>query len=92
MESSGLGNFSGSLAPLAEGSGLINLLGDWIFKRVDSDILALDGAMPPELTISINLSPLQFSQANFWRPQNPACTAAIEQRDRTRVDRGCGDV
>ncbi len=52
-------------APLAEGSGLINLLGDWIFKRVDSDILALDGAMPPELTISINLSPLQFSQANF---------------------------
>ena len=52
-------------APLAEGSGLISLLGDWIFKRVDSDILALDGAMPPELTISINLSPLQFSQANF---------------------------
>jgi len=52
-------------APLAEGSGLINVLGDWIFKRVDSDILALDGAMPPELTISINLSPLQFSQANF---------------------------
>ena len=66
VESPGIGLISPAVfAPLAEGSGLINLLGDWIFKRVDSDILALDGAMPPELTISINLSPLQFSQANF---------------------------
>ncbi len=52
-------------APLAEGSGLINMLGDWIFARVDGDILALDGALPSNIIISINLSPLQFSQSNF---------------------------
>ncbi|MDG2443456.1 MAG: EAL domain-containing protein [Luminiphilus sp.] len=51
--------------PLAEGSGLISQLGDWIFKRVDSDIQTLKGVFPSYLTISINLSPLQFTQANF---------------------------
>ena len=52
-------------APLAEASGLINLLGDWIFNRVDSDIQGLSGALPSDITVSINLSPLQFTQANF---------------------------
>ena len=50
---------------LAEGSGLISQLGDWIFKRVDSDIQTLKGVFPSYLTVSINLSPLQFTQANF---------------------------
>ena len=61
-----LGAISPALfAPLAEGSGLISQLGDWIFKRVDSDIQSLQDTMPSHLTISINLSPLQFTQANF---------------------------
>ncbi|MDG1064941.1 MAG: EAL domain-containing protein [Luminiphilus sp.] len=61
-----LGAISPALfAPLAEGSGLISQLGDWIFKRVDSDIQALKKVFPSYLTISINLSPLQFTQANF---------------------------
>ena len=61
-----LGAISPALfAPLAEGSGLISQLGDWIFKRVDSDIQTLKGVFPSYLTISINLSPLQFTQANF---------------------------
>ena len=61
-----LGAISPALfTPLAEGSGLISQLGDWIFKRVDSDIQTLKGVFPSYLTISINLSPLQFTQANF---------------------------
>ena len=61
-----LGAISPALfAPLAEGSGLISQLGDWIFKRVDSDIQTLKEFFPSYLTISINLSPLQFTQANF---------------------------
>lgn len=61
-----LGAISPALfAPLAEGSGLISQLGDWIFKRVDSDIQTLKGVFPSYLTVSINLSPLQFTQANF---------------------------
>lgn len=61
-----LGAISPALfAPLAEGSGLISQLGDWIFKRVDSDIQTLKEVFPSYLTISINLSPLQFTQANF---------------------------
>ncbi len=61
-----LGAISPALfAPLAEGSGLISQLGDWIFKRVDSDIQTLKEVFPSHLTISINLSPLQFTQANF---------------------------
>ena len=61
-----LGAISPALfAPLAEGSGLISQLGDWIFKRVDSDIQTLKDVFPSHLTISINLSPLQFTQANF---------------------------
>ena len=61
-----LGAISPALfAPLAEGSGLISQLGDWIFKRVDSDIQTLKEDFPSYLTISINLSPLQFTQANF---------------------------
>ncbi|MDG2136726.1 MAG: EAL domain-containing protein [Luminiphilus sp.] len=61
-----LGAISPALfAPLAEGSGLISQLGDWIFKRVDSDIQSLNDVLPSYLTISINLSPLQFTQANF---------------------------
>ena len=61
-----LGAISPALfTPLAEGSGLISQLGDWIFKRVDSDIQTLKGVFPSYLTVSINLSPLQFTQANF---------------------------
>ena len=61
-----LGAISPALfTPLAEGSGLISQLGDWIFKRVDSDIQTLKEVFPSYLTISINLSPLQFTQANF---------------------------
>jgi predicted signal transduction protein with EAL and GGDEF domain len=76
-----LGAISPALfAPLAEGSGLISQLGDWIFKRVDSDIQSLNDVLPSYLTISINLSPLQFTQANFpGDTQTSPERAAIKQ-------------
>lgn len=51
--------------PVAERSGLISPLGDWILRRVHRDARLAAGKFPPNIAISINLSPLQFSQSNF---------------------------
>ena len=55
----------GVFAPLAEESGLINQLGDWIFKRIEQDFTEQAEPALEEITVCINLSPLQFSQADF---------------------------
>lgn len=55
----------GVFAPLAEESGLINQLGDWIFQRIERDFSEQPTHVFKELTVSINLSPLQFTQADF---------------------------
>ena len=51
--------------PVAERSGLISPLGDWILRRVQRDAKFAAGKFPPNIAISINLSPLQFTQSNF---------------------------
>jgi diguanylate cyclase (GGDEF)-like protein len=51
--------------PVAERSGLISPIGDWILRRVHRDAKFAAGKFPPNIAISINLSPLQFSQSNF---------------------------
>lgn len=51
--------------PVAERTGLIVPLGDWIMRQVDQDANRLSENFPKSATISINLSPLQFSQTNF---------------------------
>ncbi len=51
--------------PIAEASGLITPLGNWILRRVNQDALAAGNHFPRNVAISINLSPLQFSQSNF---------------------------
>ncbi len=51
--------------PVAERSGLINELGDWILNQLNEDAKAHIGKLPSKLTLAVNLSPLQFNQSNF---------------------------
>lgn len=51
--------------PVAERSGLINVLGDWILNQVNADAKAFAGQLPSKMSLAINLSPLQFEQSNF---------------------------
>jgi diguanylate cyclase (GGDEF)-like protein len=57
--------------PLAEETGLISALGDWIIQRSFSQIAVWRSMHDERLTLNINLSPLQFRQremlTHFWR-------------------------
>ena len=46
---------------VAEHSGLIIELGGWVLRRA-----CLDGKAWPDLTVSVNVSPLQFRRADFF--------------------------
>jgi diguanylate cyclase (GGDEF)-like protein len=46
--------------PVAEHSGLIIELGEWMLRRA-----CLDGAAWPGLTVAVNVSPLQFRRSDF---------------------------
>ena len=46
--------------PIAEHSGLIVELGEWMLRRA-----CIDGKGWPDLTIAVNVSPLQFRRSDF---------------------------
>ncbi|HET7681716.1 MAG TPA: EAL domain-containing protein [Xanthobacteraceae bacterium] len=46
--------------PVAEDSGLITALGEWVLRRA-----CLDGKSWPGTTVSVNVSPLQFRRTDF---------------------------
>jgi diguanylate cyclase (GGDEF)-like protein len=46
--------------PVAEHSGLIIELGEWVLRRA-----CIDGKAWPKLTVAVNVSPLQFRRADF---------------------------
>jgi EAL domain-containing protein (putative c-di-GMP-specific phosphodiesterase class I) len=46
--------------PIAEESGLIHALGDWVFKQALHDLVAIRAAAGADFQISINVSPYQF--------------------------------
>jgi len=46
--------------PIAENSGLIIELGEWVLRRA-----CLDGKAWPGITVAVNVSPLQFRRADF---------------------------
>lgn len=46
--------------PIAEESGLIHALGDWVFKQALHDLAAIRAAAGSDFQISINVSPYQF--------------------------------
>jgi diguanylate cyclase (GGDEF)-like protein len=46
--------------PIAEDSGLINALGEWVLRQA-----CLDGKTWPGITVAVNVSPLQFRRTDF---------------------------
>jgi diguanylate cyclase len=46
--------------PIAENSGLIVQLGEWVLRRA-----CLDGKAWPDITVAVNVSPLQFRRTEF---------------------------
>jgi EAL domain-containing protein (putative c-di-GMP-specific phosphodiesterase class I) len=51
--------------PLAEETGLIIPIGEWILRTACQQIAALQIELNREIAVAINLSPLQFQQKNF---------------------------
>ncbi len=47
--------------PLAEESGLINSIGEWVLRRACADA----AGWPPQLKVAANLSPVQFRRGNL---------------------------
>lgn len=50
---------------LAEDSGIILAIGDWVLRTAIADVLAWDAAGLPPLTLAVNLSAVQFMQADL---------------------------
>jgi diguanylate cyclase (GGDEF)-like protein len=50
----------GEFIPIAEESGLITALGEWVLRRA-----CLDGKSWPGTTVAVNVSPLQFRRTDF---------------------------
>jgi diguanylate cyclase (GGDEF)-like protein/PAS domain S-box-containing protein len=50
--------------PLAEDSGLINDIGDWVFHTAAQQVAMWRQSLHPEFQISINKSPIQFLDVN----------------------------
>jgi diguanylate cyclase (GGDEF)-like protein/PAS domain S-box-containing protein len=51
--------------PLAEETGLIVPIGEWVFKTACRESKALQDELGMDLTVSVNLSPRQFQQRNL---------------------------
>jgi diguanylate cyclase (GGDEF)-like protein len=51
--------------PLAEESGLIGLIGDWVLGQASAQAAAWNRELDTPLTIAINISPRQFAQPRF---------------------------
>lgn len=51
--------------PLAEASGLIIALGDWVLREACQELLRLQALGYPEMRMSVNVSSLQFRQPDF---------------------------
>ena len=51
--------------PLAEETGLIIPIGEWILKTACKEVAALQSELQREIMLAVNISPRQFQQKNF---------------------------
>ncbi len=56
----------GEFIPLAEESGLIVPLGEWVFRRVCMDLMAWDREGGAPIDFSVNISPKQLHREDFY--------------------------
>nr|WP_242473183.1 EAL domain-containing protein [Rhodoferax fermentans] len=63
----------GEFIPVAESSGLIGALGEWVFQQAADQVQAWRASLHPDFQISINKSPVQFENPD------PLATPWIEQ-------------
>ena len=54
-----------SFIPLAEQTGQITPIGEWVMQRACEDMVAFNGAHGTSYTIAVNISPVQFHGRNF---------------------------
>lgn len=71
----------GRFVHVAEGSGLIVQLGAWILRRA-----CRDGAKWPGLTVSVNVSPMQFHEPDFVEFVEATARAAGMPLDRLELE------
>lgn len=55
----------GLFIPIAEETGQIIALGQWVIERAARDFLKLQPQLPEHCRIAVNLSPMQFHRPNF---------------------------
>ncbi len=55
----------GVFIPLAEQTGQIIEIGQWILRRACSDMMALQGQGVQPIPVAVNISPLQFARPSF---------------------------
>ncbi|GAC1383391.1 MAG: EAL domain-containing protein [Marmoricola sp.] len=63
--------------PIAEDSGLIGQLGEWVLRQACADIPALSKSLGRSLKVAVNVSPRQFARGDFFS----TLIRAIEESD-----------
>ena len=54
-----------SFIPLAERTGQISAIGNWVLNQACKDITELNKNRPDQLSVAVNISPIQFKRTNF---------------------------
>ncbi len=54
-----------SFIPLAERTGQISAIGNWVLNQTCKDITEINKNRPDQLSVAVNISPIQFKRTNF---------------------------
>lgn len=63
--------------PIAEASGLISEIGDWVFQQAALQVKTWRTTLAPDFQISVNRSPMQFQHEDSASPNWPAQLQAM---------------